>query len=1002
MKKIEFKKNNISNPNSKRQKYYLTNPKKLFKKKSNEQKFNNTAFYNYKNPYLNESYYKYELKENSKIDLHINRIDTLNKIFTKISSYKTKVNRSRPQSSNIRHLPKLVKNNILPSFSPTNYLSLESEKLSQEKYQLNKLVNNLQKELFLLKRENTEKEELLNNKEKEINKLITMNSIIAEEDNPTNFNNDNSYIDGNNINYIQNNSSYNLFLKIKKEIKNFNIEIKEEEEKINRLKHSAFYTKTYECFMEKQLLEEQINKITSLINNALIIKENNKNKINELNFFENKINIQKSIIKELKQKQKYLDEDRQILQKEINNIKCNLILKQDKVDKNKKEINSLIKKNNNLSKDEVIKSKFNISKNGTNPISLNSLYLKKISDLKKNVNFYKNQNKYNESMINKLKEQKKTTLETMKLSQNLKYSPSFLSLRQNDKKENKPIIIDNKNNIDNKNINANTNEEEKNENENDKKIKNSDDEQKINELRIKYKELKEEEKKVEEKYNQCKEKIRQINDYIQQQNMLNENNNINNEEEKDKEQNQIEFGIDENNPYYTDNEENQPEIENKFTSTQFNQFTYILFKNFEAKGIVPDESKNKIINPFMKIVEDNKLGLVDYPSEQFDFIVEEFTKIILDSINAENNYNHISTKIFVSALLFNSGCYAQKLIEYFNILFSYTRNYIVDEEKYLDKLKNKYQEQIKKLINCINNCLENEKKAKKNERFPIYFPLIKIKEIIEENNINLKDKYVEFLFYFLKKFNDNNAKLDELKYNLLNYIIEQNNNNFDENKEEDNKEKEENNKEKEEDNKLEEKKNDENKLDNNIENKTTQNININQENKITNNIANENTNTNINNSKENKNNVNDDKDNEKERDKDKDKYINLTENKEIYKDSNTKTDKKNENTNMEDSMTEITNEEYIKQINDAIKTIKNVLKKKNISFSEFIRDIKQNIEIDNKNIECFTIDDFNEKLKEIGILFSDLKLSCLCSKYSLPNELRIIEIKNIEEDINSK
>jgi hypothetical protein len=89
-------------------------------------------------------------------------------------------------------------------------------------------------------------------------------------------------------------------------------------------------------------------------------------------------------------------------------------------------------------------------------------------------------------MINKLKEQKKTTLETMKLSQNLKYSPSFLSLRQNDKKENKPIIIDNKNNIDNKNINANANEEEKNEN--DKKIKNSDDEQKINELRIKYKE----------------------------------------------------------------------------------------------------------------------------------------------------------------------------------------------------------------------------------------------------------------------------------------------------------------------------------------------------------------------------------------------------------------------------------------------------------------------------------------------------------------------------------
>ena len=590
MKKIEFHKNYISNPNSKGQKYYITNPKKLFRKKSNEKKFNNTALYIYNNPYLNDSYNKYDLKENSKIDFHINRIETPNKIFTKINSYKTKINHSRPQSSNIRHLPKLLKNNIFPSFSPTNYLSLETEKLNQEKYQLNKLINNLQKELFILKKENTEKEELLNNKEKEINKLITMNSIIYDEDNTTNFNNDNSYIEGNNINNMQNNSSYNLFLKIKKEIKNFNIEIKEEEEKINKFKHSEYYTKTYECFMEKKLLEEQINKIKSLINNALIIKENNDKKMNELNFFENKINIQKSILKELKQKQKFLDEDRQILQNEIKMIKCNLIYKKDKVDKNKKEINTLIKKNNNLSKDEVIKYKFNISKNGNNPISLNSLYLKKISDLKKNVNFYKNQNKYNETMINKLKEQKKTALETIKLSQNLKYSPSFLSLRQNNKKEKKPVIIDNKNNI-NKNININ--EEKKNEN--DKNV-NSKDEEKINELRIKYKELKEEENKIEEKYNKCKEKIKQINDYIQQQNMLNENNNINNtniEEEKDN--NQIEFGIDENNPYYTDNDDNQPEIENKFTSTQFNQFTYILFKNFEAKGIVPRNQKIKLL-----------------------------------------------------------------------------------------------------------------------------------------------------------------------------------------------------------------------------------------------------------------------------------------------------------------------------------------------------------------------------------------------------------------------
>ena len=43
----------------------------------------------------------------------------------------------------------------------------------------------------------------------------------------------------------------------------------------------------------------------------------------------------------------------------------------------------------------------------------------------------------------------------------------------------------------------------------------------------------------------------------------------------------IEFGIDDENPYYTEDNENSPEVSNKFTGWQFNQFPYILFKNFE-------------------------------------------------------------------------------------------------------------------------------------------------------------------------------------------------------------------------------------------------------------------------------------------------------------------------------------------------------------------------------------------------------------------------------------
>ena len=990
MKKIEFQKNKTFIIDAKSKKHFITNPKKLFIRKSNEKKFNNTAFFDYNNPYLNNSLNKIDLKENSILVHRINKINTPKKIFTKISGYKSKINRNRPHSSNVKSLPKLIKtnsNNIFPSFIPINFLNLETEKLNQEKYQLNKLVKKLEKDLILLKKQNVEKDELLNKKEKEINDLIITNNIILDEDNENKYNylNNNSYINENKIYNLQNNSSFNLYLKIKKEIKNYNNEIKIEEEKINELKHSNLYTKTYECFIEKNLLELQIKKISSLLNNALMIKENNEKKIEELYYLEKKINVQGNILKELKKKQAYLDEDQDSLEKEINNIKYIFIINKEKVDKNKKEIKFLIKKNNILEKnDQTIKLNFVSPKNGK---KANSLYLKKITDLKKNVYFFKKQNIYNETIINKLKEQKKNVLESLNYSQNLKISPSFLSLTQINNKEK---LLNKENNI-GKVEKQNIKEEEKNENNMYKNIKMLTDEQTINDLQITYKKLKEKEKLVEKKYNESKEKIRQINEYIQQEQNINNGNNINIEGENDI--NQIEFGIDEDNPYYTDSEENQPEITNKFTSTQFNQFTYVLFKNFEAKGVVSDESKNKIIEPFLKIVDDNKIDFVEYPSKQFEFIVEAFTKIILNSINSDNEFNHSLTKIFISALLINSGCFTKKLIEYFNILFSYTRDYLIEEDKYLMKLKSKYSKSIIYLIDCINNYLKNENKK---EKLKDYFPLIIIKEIIEGNNIQLKDKYVEFLFYYLKKYNDTNAKLDELKYSLLNDFLDKDNaNQVSKRVIEANQKDEINNKSNFNIITNKEKKN-ESKTINNKDTQENQNSNeINNE--I---IINNDSNNKIINLSDN-NNFNE--------------HPNLSDNKEIIKDTNlsySNTDinkvknnkkerKEEKNSKMEDSMTEITNEEYIKQINDAIKIMKKQFKEKNPNFLEFMEYIKQDIQLDNKAIECFTIYGFNEKLKEIAILFSNLKLSCICSKYSLPNELRIIEVKNMIQDFNS-
>ena len=424
---------------------------------------------------------------------------------------------------------------------------------------------------------------------------------------------------------------------------------------------------------------------------------------------------------------------------------------------------------------------------------------------------------------------------------------------------------------------------------------------------------------------------------IQNENNQEENNTNNNNDN----QSEIEFGIDRNNPFYTEDENNNPELDLKFNSIQYNQFTYILFKNFESQGIVGPESYSKIINPFVEFVNGKKLRNVQYPSDEFNLVVEKFTKIILDTINSSNKYNHILTKTFLSALLINSECDLQKMVEYFIILFSYTKDYKTDEEKYLKNLKNLYSKEIKDIVNAINSYIENIKEEKDDINYKIYFPLIKLKELIEENKINLKDKYVEFIFYYLKQFEDKNAKLDYLKYSKLNELIPP----TEESKE----------------------------LQQDILLTDDDNKKLNTEPTKKENFDN------ILNKKSNENNA---------------ENFNIEE--------SSKKENNFEENKTDESATEITIDEYLKQLGETIEAIKNGLKNENISFKDFVEDKKKMMNMEGKDIEYISINDLNNKFKDIGIILSDLKLSCLCSKYSLQNDLRLINIKNLEEDLEAK
>ena len=835
---------------------------------------------------------------------------------------------------------------------------------------------------MVLKKENEEKDRQITVKEKQINDIIIKNNslllgtanIETNEINKINENSTNSSFISNNNNisnnktednsnifndsiYInalssnRNSSTGNLFFRIKKEIKHTNNEMKLENDKFEKLKRSVYVTKMNELNIESIILKTNLKKINSLLENALVIKRSNDLKNEELTKIKENLEKQEKIENNLNTMILNLEKKENELKDKLEMNEFNLINKIKEVNLNINELVALKKKNENLNNDKVIKSEIytTINKNNGNPVQINSIYKNKIKELKKSIKFYERQIKYSEDELNKLKEKRKKLIETEKIK-GLK-----LNIDINNKEKEEIKIV-------------------KKEKEDNKKKDVLTDEEKIKNLKEILKRTKDSEKKMEEKMEKYGNKLRELE-------IIEEEKQREKEEMNNQNQSQIEFGIDSENPFYTEEENNFPEISLKFTSSQFNQFTYVLFKNFEAKGIVEEESKNKITNPFSDYMKNNNITIIEYNSPKFKEIMDEFTKIIMDSLKSTNTYNYTLINVFISALFFNSECDINKLIKYFNILFSYTKNYAIEEEKYIKKLKTKYLTQTKKLINCIKNFIISEESDNKE-----YFPLLKMKEILDKNEINLKDKYIEFLFYYLKKFEDPESKLSDLKFELLKNIL----------KEE--KEKEKIEEENSENNNLNFPIKDSEIKDNSYKNE--EDIAINTSKKEDSNILDildKRSNINLT-SQKNEMKSPTEEDFSKRQKRKKKSMDKKSQKKEKKEDKENSDDFEEE----EDSMTEITNEEYIKQLSEALKIMQNGIKEKGTTFEELMSNVVQKRKITGIFYECISIEDFNEQFKSLNIILSDLKLSCLCSKYSIPNELRLIDKNKIEKDLEKQ
>ena len=787
-----------------------------------------------------------------------------------------------PTVSNSRGLKKSP--SVLNNFYNNNkFFKIEDEKLSQEIYYLKNDIFNMNKKLFLLGKENKEKDIILTEKENEINSIINKkydNSRIEEtlmnknkiiNNNELNINEENQKNDESNNNFnfsiifndiSLNNYNYNnLFIRIRHQILKAFKEIKKIEEEIKNNKKLNFYTKMNEIDIQTFLYKEQINKINILINNALSISQRNALEISEYELFQNRVLEQRKVLNGLNKEHEKLQNEEYLLSNKIKKMKNSLHIKNNKKFKNINLINSLNKKNEILNKDKFIMINYdNKEKN------------KKIKQLKKNIEIYKFHYNQTNNEIKHLKEKRDKILENKKINILHKSSSNKVNFIKKDS-----------------NISSHT-------------ISKVNLNKKIEELQREYESIIKYEKFV---YNEMKKFEFKFNHIINNNNTEEENNSIYNNEntntKKDENENEnikennnkdneenleniINFGLNNDNPFYSEEEQNIPEKTNRFNNAQFGNFAYILFKNFESKNILLNESQNKIINPFLNLISNKNIKEIKYNDESFHLIVNEFSKIIMNALENTNIKNMKLISIFIGALLHNSNYDINKLINYINVLFSYTNNYSIEEESYAYKLQTKYKDQFILLYNKLNEYIKNNLSSNLKN----YIPLIKMKEIIEFNNIKLKDKYLEFIYYYMKKFNDPNSNLDDLDFDSLNNLFSSD-------------------------------------------------------------------------SKNNKKVTNNSEDN--------------------------------------DTVTEITNEEYEKQLKEAIDLIKKGINANNINFNDLVKNITYKAEIDGVFYDYFTIENFNEELKGNKIILSELKLSCLCNKYCLPENLKFIDKNRLEKDI---
>lgn len=737
---------------------------------------------------------------------------------------------------------------------------IEKEKLHEQVMQYKIITYQLQRELNSLKTDLKDKVSQIAIKDKEITTMLQ--KIESPEDLEKETESEGS--------------NANLLSKIRRECRKIELELDEESNMAEVLKKNKKITKTNEYVIELQIINKQIDQIRMMLDNSLNNRDSQIKEIFEYEKYEQTLSNQCLIIESLQASLNYEIQRERELRLEMDLLQKKIKEDNETIDKITKD-NAKMMQTNNIIQQEKKKA----MKDPRSRLIINdsaTLYEKRINDLESQAFQYKQEANKSDKAVNELQMVKNSYLKAKGMQQQMNDFNSSTNANVNT------------------NTNANTNANsniiygQNNKQIEASKIKSQEIESEVLRLREILKNSKAKEEEFANIIYEYEEKIKSYSsEYNSQQNI-------------------ISIGINKDNPFYTEDPNNDPIQTQRFTNAQYTQFIFVLFKNFESKGITQEIANEKILEKLIPNSEDQQQH-----HDSIKDLMEIFASRTIQLLQCKHEPDRLRLEILFGALCYNCNSDFNSVFVNFLSLFDYITFYTKENE---DKMKRNIKKKYSSLFNRL------KLKVRELDIKGDYISLIQLKKVIDDNITGIKDKYFAFLLYLMKKFDDENASLFDLKLRIL--------------------------------------------------------FQLDTESDLA--IGNKNDNSN----------------NLKKNDNDNNKLV-IEDNMSRSRSENQQNDNDKE---LNESVQEITSEEYEKLIYDSLKKIKEYLMQSTSSLREYLKDCIITID-EPSTCQVVIIESLNDQLRKKNIILSDLQLSCLCAKYCINDKLKALSIVQLENDLKA-